>query len=124
MQRAHARHELVERERLREVVVRPGVEAGHAVVDRVARREHEDRRPHALVAETAADLEAVAAREHDVEEDRVVRRRHRHPERVLPAPGDVRGVALLAQAAGEQVRELLLVLDHEHAHGSIVLASG
>ena len=42
-QRAHARHQLAQRERLDEVVVGAGVEAGDAVVDRVARGQHQDR---------------------------------------------------------------------------------
>ena len=42
-QRAQPREQLVERERLDEVVVGAGVEPGHAVGDLVARGEHEDR---------------------------------------------------------------------------------
>jgi hypothetical protein len=41
-----AGEELRERERLRQVVVRPGVQPGNAILDAVARRQHEHRHPH------------------------------------------------------------------------------
>ncbi len=75
-----------------------------------------------MLAELAAGLEAVDARQHDVEDDRVVRRGWRHPERVLAARRDVGGVPFLAQPAREQRGELRLVLDDEHAHALIVRA--
>src|SRR5581483_4350230 len=109
-ERPKTRQELLEGERLRQVVVRSRVETADAVVDSVARRQHENRSPDAVVPQAAADLEAVRAREHDVEDDRVVRDGACHPERFLAAVGDVGGVALLAQAAAEQLAELLLVL--------------
>ena len=48
-QRSHAGEQLVARERLHEVVVGAGVEARDAVVDRVARGQHQDRKPRAPV---------------------------------------------------------------------------
>ena len=95
-------------------------EAGDAVVDGVARGQHQDGAPDAAVAEAPADREAVEPGQHHVEHDRVVGDGVRHPERLLAAIGDVDGVALLAQAAREQARELRLVLDHEHTHPFIV----
>ena len=78
--RASARRraeQLGERERLGQVVVGAAVEAGHAVLDRVARREHQHRRPDAVVAQPPAGLEAVDARQHHVQDDRVVGRGRR-----------------------------------------------
>ena len=61
-QRAQPRQQLAQRERLDEVVVGAGVEARDAVVDRVARGEHQHRRAVAGLAHAPADLEAVDAR--------------------------------------------------------------
>src|SRR5262245_34511254 len=61
-QRAQAREQDDERERLRQEVVGAGVEGLGLVPFAVLRGEHEDRRPHALVAELLADLVAVHAR--------------------------------------------------------------
>ena len=68
-QRADAGQQLLERERLDEVVVGAGVEARDAVRDRVARREHQDRCPVAVAAEPAAHREAVELGHEDVEHD-------------------------------------------------------
>ena len=66
-QGADARRELLGRERLGEVVVGPGLEAGDDVVGVVARRDHDDG-DVARAAQRAAQLEPVDAREHDVDE--------------------------------------------------------
>ena len=96
-ERPHAREELVEGERLREVVVGAGVQARDAVLDAVPRREHEDRRPPVRRAQAPADLEPVDVGEHHVEQDHVVvvlgaepravlaRSRRRRPRTLPPA---------------------------------------
>ena len=119
-ERADARVELLEGEGLREVVVRSGVEAPDAVLDGVARGEHQDRRPRATLPEAPADVEPVGpgavAVQDDVEHHRVVGVLLRHPERVLSVRGHVDGVALLGQAAAEEGGHLDGVLDHEETH--------
>ena len=87
-QGADAREQLLEGERLHQVVVRPGLEPLDAVGHRVARGEHEDRRGHGPAAQQPAQLEPVhAAPEHDVEDDDVevaVGRRRAPPPRRPP----------------------------------------
>ena len=119
-QRAQPRQQLPEVERLRQVVVGAGVEAGDAVVDGVASSQHQHGRPDAVASQAAADLEAVHSGQHHIEHDRVVRNGSRHPERFLPAIGDVGRVTLLAESAAQQLPELLLVLHHQDTHGSIL----
>ena len=119
-ERPQAGEQLGERERLREVVVGAAVEPGDAVLDGVARGQHQDRRPDAVVAQAAAGLEAVDARQHHVEDDRVVLGGARHPQRVLAARRHVRDDPLLAQAAADQRRHLHLVLDDQHPHRPIL----
>ena len=69
-QRAQARIELLERERLDEVVVGPGVEPCDPVVDLVAGGEHQHRNAVTGPAKGAADIEAVEPWHQDVEDDR------------------------------------------------------
>ena len=117
-QRPQPCEELGERERLRQVVVGPRIETRDAVVDRVARGEHEHRCPDAVLADPAADLEAVDAGEHQVEHDRVVLGRLRHPDRVVARARDVDRVTLLDEPAPEQARHLELVLDDQDPHAA------
>ena len=70
-ERAQPREQLLERERLDQVVVGAGVEPGDAVVDLVAGGQHQDRRRVPLAAERAAGLEPVHDRHQHVEHDRV-----------------------------------------------------
>src|SRR5262249_20915710 len=64
--RAHPGDELARVERLRQIVVRAGVEASDLVEVVVARREHEDRQI-ARLADPAADLHPVEIGKHQVE---------------------------------------------------------
>ena len=115
-QRAQARQQLGERERLGQVVVGTGVEARDPVSHGVARGEHEDRAPPAALAQLPADLEPVDIGQHQVQDDRVVGVLGPEPERVLPAPGHVDRVPLLLERALEQAGHLDLVLHDQHPH--------
>src|SRR4051812_11659894 len=61
-QRAHAGTQLLDRERLDEIVVGAGVEAFDAVVDGVARRDDEDRHGIVATAQRAAHLDPADLR--------------------------------------------------------------
>ena len=74
-QRAHARQQLAQRERLDEVVVGAGVEARDAVVDLFAGGEHQHGRPVAALAQAPADLQAVDVGHRHVEDHDLVGRR-------------------------------------------------
>jgi hypothetical protein len=114
--RAQAREQLGKGEGLGEVVVGAAVEPGHAILHGVAGGQHQHRRPDALGAQAPADLEAVDARQHHVEDHGVVGRGLGHPDGVLALDRDVGGQSLLAETAADQARHLHLVLDDEHPH--------
>ena len=87
-QRAQPRQQLAEVERLDQIVVGAAVEPLDARLDRVARGQHQDRHGAARLANRAADREAVAPRQHHVEDDGVVvgrARPGRSPRRRRPA---------------------------------------
>ena len=115
-QRAQPRVELAQRERLDEVVVGAGVEAVDAVVDRVARGEHQHRRAVARGAQPPADLEAVDARHHDVEHDRVDDALGERVERLLAVLGELHVVALERERALQRGAHARLVVDHQDLH--------
>ena len=115
-QRAEARQEHDERERLGEVVVSAGVQRLGLVVFTVFRGEHQYRRPVACFAQVLAHLEAVHARQHDVENDHVVTVLGGHPETIGTRQGNVDGEAFGFEPAAHRRRHLLLVFDDEHTH--------
>jgi hypothetical protein len=116
-ERPQPRGQLGEGEGLGQVVVGAGVQALHPVLHRVTGREHEHRSPDPVGAQAPADLEAVHARQHHVEDDDVVLGRAGHPQRVLALARKVGGQAVGAQAAPDQGGQLQLVFDDQVAHG-------
>ena len=113
-QRAQPREQLLTLERLDEVVVGTGVQALDAGLQRVAGGEHEDR--HVVGrAQPAGHLDAVELGQPEVEDDEVGVERRRLAQRRLAVGGDAHLVALQAQRALEDLGDLLVVLDDEHA---------
>ena len=111
-QRAQARQQLGEGERLGQIVVRPDVEPVHAVVETVARREHEHRHGGALGAKAAANLHAVDAGNHQVEDHTVVLVVVKVLERGVAVAGAIDGVAVLPQPARQHGGEAGVVFDY------------
>ena len=70
-ERADARDELGERERLDEVVVGARVERGDARLDGIARGEHEHRHVDARAAQLLEHVEAVAIRQAEIEDHQI-----------------------------------------------------
>ena len=115
-QGSQPRAELLERERLDQVVVGAGVEALDAIRDRVARGEHQHGRAVAGGAQAAADLEPVGLGHEHVEHDRVRRLVGERVERLAAVGGQMDPVAVHPQRAVERVADRGLVIDHEDAH--------
>jgi hypothetical protein len=115
--RPQPRRELLEGERLDEVVVSPDVEPLHAIAHGIPGREHQDRRPDPGAADLGTQGEAVAIGQHDVEDERVVRVLGGEPAPVLDRRGEVHGVALLPQPALQEPSEPGVIFEQQNAHG-------
>ena len=102
--------------RLREVIVRTGVESGDAIVNRVTRREHEDRNRVVRRPQLAAHLEAALHRQQQIEDHHVVRRTRAHLNSRHAVYGDVDRVSVLAQALRHQPGGRAFVFDQQDAH--------
>jgi hypothetical protein len=87
-ERAQPRLEFLESEGLHHVVVCAGVQAGDAIVHRVAGGEHQQRGGIAGLAQAACDREPVEQGHADVEDDGVEHRRRHHVQRLLPVGGE------------------------------------
>ena len=112
-QGAQPGEQLLERERLGQVVVGPGVETLDAVADGVARGEHEDRHAVADLAQRPGGLQAVEARHHHVHHDGV-RVDAADPGEGLGAVGGGRDVvAVELQRAAQRLADGAVVLDDE-----------
>jgi hypothetical protein len=115
-ERADARDQHREGERLGDVVVRATLERLDLIPLAVARREHQDRRPVPAVPAAGAQHVAREAGEHHVDDHRVVRVLLGEPLAIGAGQGDIDGVPLRLQPTTQRRCELLVVLDHEYPH--------
>ena len=113
-QRAQPRLQLAQRERLDQVVVGARVEPRDAVVDGVARGEHQHRRPVAAGAHPAAHLQPVDPGHRDVEHDGVAVAAAQRLERDAPVGRERHVVAREPQGAVERRPHRGLVVDHQN----------
>ena len=117
-QRPQSGEELLEREGLDDIVVGPGVEAVDAVLDGVARRQHQDRSVIAARPQLPGDLQAIALWHQHVEHDRVQRiSRSDRTESLLAVRRQLDVVALELQRSFERPSELRLVVYDQYSHG-------
>ena len=115
-QRAQTREQLAQREGLDQVVVGAGIEARHAIVDRIARGEHQDRRPIARLAHAPADLEAVHVGHRDVEDHGVELLGGEAVERLATVLGERDVVALEGERPLHGRAQRGLVIDQQDSH--------
>ena len=112
---ADARDQLLEAERLGDVVVAAQREAADLVLGGVARGEEDDRDLRAAGAEPACDLEALHVGQHDVEHHQLRLERRCGGERLPARRGGLDLEALEAQRHREHVEDVRLVVDDEDA---------
>ena len=114
---AESGEQLGERERLHQVVVGPRVEPDDPVLQGVPRRQHHHRRVEPLLAQGRENLEAVAPRQHQVEQDDLEPVPREAEEGALAGGLDHHVVPLAFEALAQGPGDLLLVLDDEQAAG-------
>jgi hypothetical protein len=111
-----AGHDLAREKRLQDVVVGPDLESGHAIGLRIAGGQHENRELDTLRPQASADFEAVEAGQQHVEhDDAEVGLRVEPREREVTAIRVLDGVTEVAQFGDQQLRDAVIVLDHENA---------
>ncbi len=120
-ERAQARLQLADVERLDEVVVGAGVETVDAIGDRVARRQDQDRHAVSAAAHAAADLEPVDAGKPDVEHDAVGCPRLDRGDRLEALLGEHDLVPVDHECAAHGLADGAVVLDYQDSHRRIVL---
>ncbi len=116
-QRARARHQLAQRERLDEVVVGAALEPAHAILDGVARGEHQHRQVGALRAHAAQGLEAVDAGQADIEDQQVVGILAHGDGHGFAALGAIDDPALGTQGTCGGIGQQGIVFNEEDSHG-------
>ena len=108
--------QLVERKRLDEIVIRPGVEPAHAVGYAVLRREKQHRRLVAALAHLRQERKAVHARHHHIEHDGVILRALQIVQRLHAVKAGVDAVAFGCECFGENAVEVLFIFHDQNAH--------
>src|SRR5262249_19587090 len=103
---------------LGQVVVTAGAQAFDAVVDVAKRREDQDGGAGPVIAQLLHHRETVETRQHAINDKDVVAAVLGHDETRLAVAGKVGGMAAFLQRLLQELRRLLVVLDHQYAHGA------
>ena len=113
--RPDAQRQLLHAERLADVVVGAGLEAGDAVVGVAQGGEHDDRHVRPVdVAQDAAHLQAAEAGQHHVEHDHVRSDCGGRARALGAAGGDLHRQSVALEVAAHDVAHLGVVLDDQH----------
>ena len=116
-ERIDAREQFLHRERLREIIVRAGLQPLDAARHIAARREDEHARKTALFFQLREHIEAVHAGQIQIEHDEVRLLRERRAQALRAIMHRARLVAGAHERTGDVAGELEFVFDDEDAHG-------
>ncbi|CDN45284.1 hypothetical protein BN871_HA_00060 [Paenibacillus sp. P22] len=123
-QRAHPREQLLERERLHQIIVRAEIEPLHAVMDIVLGGQHQDRHGAAAFPDAPAYFPAVHLRHHDIKDQQLRIGSEQRLQPFQPVAGRRDLVSLERQAAAQHGCNLLVIVYHHdmRSHGPAPLA--
>ena len=114
--RFQPRNQLLQRERLHQIVVGAAAQAMHAVMQAAARGQNQHRNRVVALSDLAQQLEPVAVRQSEVENEGGIERRREHGARFLDGRQDVGLVARRFQSLRQQLGELFIVFDDQQSH--------
>src|SRR5579872_2413581 len=117
-QSAYARQQLAEVERFRQVVIGADIEAAHAVLHGIARRQHEDRHGVSPQPDGAADLPAIGTGQHQVQDDEVELLYGSETQSLGAIRHALDVEVRLLEPAADELRDRLIVLDEKYPHNS------
>ena len=108
-----------EGKRLDEVIVCTGVEAGHAVLNVIARGQDQNGCGPAGAAQLGQHFQAALSGQQEIQHDAIEWLRNRQAIPLVPVGGGDDLVPLSLQAVLQAAEDLALILDHEYAgHGA------
>ena len=116
-QGADAGGQLVDRDGLDDIIVRPGVEPGDPVLQRAARGLDDCRRHPPVAPAGEQPVDAVAVGETEVQHDRLIGGTGHGVVRLGDGVGDVAYDAALPEPLRHERRHAVVVLDDEQTHG-------
>src|SRR5215831_5230405 len=117
---SEAREEFAKLKGLCQVVVGTGIEAGNAVFDGIASRQHEDGHALSERANGTTGRETVAAGNHYVEDDQVIVINFDLIDGVVSVGHNIDGVGLLLETFGDKTGDTRVVFDQQKSHGRII----
>jgi hypothetical protein len=119
-QHLQPRGQFLQRERLGHVVVGAGLEAGELLLQRVARGQHQHRGLLVrLVAQLARHVQAVHARQGEVEHDHVEVVHHGQVQSGHTVACEIHDVAAVFQVVADVGRDIAVVFDHKDTHAPL-----
>lgn len=117
-QRPEAGEKLAKVEWLREVIVGAGIEPSNLILDRIERRQHQNRDLASVLPNRPADLDAAAARHQDVENEGIVLIGRHELQRLRAVDSFIDCVRGFAEPARHGVAQLIVVFGDKDSHNA------
>ena len=109
--------EFREGERLRQKLVRAGIETGHLGLHGVARCQQQHGSDVSFGPNTAAERETIELGQHDVEDQKIVRITHGQRQPFFAIGHKVYRILLFLQPFADELSEVQIVFNQQYSHG-------
>ncbi len=115
-QRFQTGDQLLERERLHQIIVGAAAQPLHPILHAAAGGEHEHRQGILAVADLAQDGEPIVVRQAEIEHQGGVAGGRQRRARLVGSGQHIAVEARFTQAVGQQLGQLLVILDDQQSH--------
>ncbi|KGC71300.1 hypothetical protein DP56_5938 [Burkholderia pseudomallei] len=119
--RAHARGQLGQVERLDQIVVGAGVQPRDPVRDLIERGQDDDGHRRAARAQLAQEIEPTPVGQQQIEQDQIVGRDRDVPPRVREARDAIGRMPVLLDLGADGLAEPRIVFDEKHSHARVLV---
>jgi hypothetical protein len=112
----HAGQQLLKREGFHEIIISAAIQAAHAILHRIPRREHQHLAGPFGRPQRLQHLKAIFFRQHHIKDDEVISMHQRQIEPLFAIKGRIHCKMLLPQPALNEAGHLGFILDDQQAH--------
>ena len=116
MQRPDPGKQFLEGKWLREIVIGPDVETGHAIGHGISGSQHQHRGDASLPPQGPTHVEAISPGQQQIQDDQIVRVGRGQFQPRLAVRGDLDRIPLFLEPAPEKLADLPFILDDQDAH--------
>src|SRR5262249_38490980 len=117
--RPHARQQLLDLERLYQIIVSAEIEPANAIVERIARGQYDNRKSDIAGANTLQDFETIDSGKPEIEQDQIIGFRADCIDRKAAVAHPVDRISRIPERLDYRGADHLVVFGQKHSHGDL-----